>query len=457
MEEERRRKEQEGDTCFSDTRRVLGRITLEEEMEFLLRRIIMKRIMTVLVPVWVLAVGAYASGSVPSNRRDPGATNVIVDNDIQANQSQQVSVVGGGDADATSISQGGDASADSTSSSNASISTSSVSNYEARTPPLDVFPAYLPYWSHGGWGTVKGYFPNGPSADDAVYEQTFDPENTEDMKMLKGVLTSLSYEGLFETIGGILNGVGTIFGGPDNYHHGRGFEISNALTRQRRPKGKPLLVFIDSNVDTRLLRQAGYVYVGGISLEGKVDRNWDQVYDAAVAEALPWDVDVLLISGGMKGVTVGSNIAFPGAAGAYSQANYSLSLLGSVSSGITEGKGKAIINAVGYRFWPDFANRRRIPESFYDSIRAQVVSQSRPVPRQPPAPQRRTIPERQLAPTRESLPTRRTVPAQPVRQSVEDVIGGEVRRPEVVMAEPAGRRGYYGVQVSRQLLELAGF
>ena len=172
---------------------------------------------------------------------------------------------------------------------------------------------------------------------------------------------------------------------------------------------------------------------------------------------MPWDVDVLLISGGMKGVTVGSNIAFPGAAGAYSQANYSLSLLGSVSSGITEGKGKAVINAVGYRFWPDFANRRRIPDSFYDSIRAQVVSQSRPVPRQPPAPQRRTIPERQLAPTRESLPTRRTVPAQPVRQSVEDVIGGEVRRPEVVMAEPVGRRGYYGVQVSRQLLELAGF
>jgi hypothetical protein len=320
-----------------------------------------------------------------------------------------------------------------------------------------VFPAYLPYWSHGGWGTVKGYFPNGPSVDDAVYEQSFDPDNTEDMKMLRGVLTSLSFEGPLETIGSILNGVGVLFGGPDNYHHGRGFEISNALTRHRRPRGKPLLVFIDSNVDTRLLRQAGYVYVGSVSLEGQIDRNWDQVYDAAVAEALPWDVDVLLISGGMKGVTVGSNISFPGAGGGYSQTNYSLSLLGSVSSGITEGKGKAVVSAAGYRFWPELANRRRIPQSFYNSIRAQVVSQSRPVPRQQPAPQRRTIPESQLVPAREPIPTRRSAPARPVRHSVPDQVGSAAKAPEVVMANPTGRRSYYGVQVSQQLLELAGF
>lgn len=416
----------------------------------------MKRLIAVLVPVFVLAVSAYASGSGPSNHQNPSATTVTVDNDIQASQNQQVSVVGGGDADATSISQGGDASADSTSSSSATISTTSVSNYETRTPPLDVFPAYLPYWSHGGWGTVKGYFPNGPSVDDAVYEQTFDPDNAEDMKMLKGVLTSLSYVGILESVGGLLNGVGAVFGGPDNYHHGRGFEISNALTRQRRPRGKPLLVFIDSNVDTRLLRQAGYVYVGSVSLEGKIDRNWDQVYDAAVAEALPWDVDVLLISGGMKGVTVGSNIAFPGAAGAYSQSNYSLSLLGSVSSGITEGKGKAVVSAAGYRFWPELANRRRIPQSFYDSIRAQVVSQSRPVPRHQTAPRRRTIPEQQLAPSRETMSPRESVPAQPVRHSVPDQVGSAKTAPEVVMANPAGRRSYYGVQVSQQLLEMAG-
>jgi len=84
-------------------------------------------------------------------------------------------------------------------------------------------------------------------------------------------------------------------------------------------------------------------------------------------------VDILLISGGMKGVTVGSNLSFPGAAGAYSQANYSISLFGSVSSGITEGKGKALVSAEAYRFWPQAANRRRIPQAFYDKIRAQLI------------------------------------------------------------------------------------
>jgi len=423
----------------------------------------MKRLMTVLIPVTILAAGAFAYGGGPSHPQGPGATTVTVDNEIQANQTQQLSVVGGGNAyseggDATSVSQGGDA--DASSSSNSSISTSSVSNYETRTTPLDVFPAYLPYWQHGGWGTVKGYFPNGPSMDDAVYEQTFDPDNKEDMKLLKGVLTSLSYEGLLEGLGGILNGVGAVFGGPDNYHHGRGFEISNALARNRRPRDKPLLVFIDSNVDTRLLRQAGYVYVGSVSLEGKVDRNWDQVYDAAVAEALPWDVDVLLVSGGMKGVTVGSNIAFPGAAGAYSQANYSLSLLGSVSSGITEGKGKAVVSAAGYRFWPELANRRQIPQSFYDSIRAQVVSQSRPVPRRQPAPPPQSVPERQYTPTRETMPARETITSRetiPARQSMPGQVGSAKTAPEVVMANTAGRRGFYGVQVSQELLDLAGF
>ena len=164
-----------------------------------------------------------------------------------------------------------------------------------------------------------------------------------------------------------------MFGGPDNYHHGRGFEISSSLVRTRRPRGKPLLVFVDTNVDTNLLKKAGYAYVGKVSLEGKVDRNWDQVYDAAIVETLPWDVDILLVSGGMKGVTVGSNLSFPGAAGAYSQANYSISLFGSVSSGITEGKGKATLSAEAYRFWPKAAQRRRIPQAFYNKIRAQLM------------------------------------------------------------------------------------
>jgi hypothetical protein len=75
----------------------------------------------------------------------------------------------------------------------------------------------------------------------------------------------------------------------------------------------------------------------------------------------------------MKGVTVGSNLSFPGAAGAYSQTNYSVSLFGSVSSGITEGKGKAIVSAEGYRFWPQAVKSRSIPQDFYDKIRAQVT------------------------------------------------------------------------------------
>jgi hypothetical protein len=217
-------------------------------------------------------------------------------------------------------------------------------------------------------------------------------------------------------LGGILNGVGAALGKADNFHHGRGFEIANALVRTRRPKQKPLLVFIDSNVDRNLLKKAGYAYVGKVSLEGKVDRNWDQVYDAAVAETLPWDVDILLIAGGMKGVTIGSNLSFPGAAGAYSQANYSVSLFGSVSSGITEGKGKALVSAEGYRFSPGLVNRRRIPQSFYDRISAtaKVI----------PNPQKRT-----------------ETPARPTQE----------------VSRSPRKQQFQGVQVSRELYEMAGF
>src|SRR4030066_72155 len=142
--------------------------------------------------------------------------------------------------------------------------------------------------------------------------------DAEDMKQLKQVLKTLPYNNPVNIIGGIFNGVRAAFGGPNYFHRGRGFEISNALIRERRPEGKPILIFIDSNISRELLHSSGYAYVGRVSLEGDVDRNWDQVYGAAVAEAIPWDVDILLISGGMKGVTVGSNLSFPGAAGAYS-------------------------------------------------------------------------------------------------------------------------------------------
>ena len=329
----------------------------------------MKRLIAVLIPVLMVAGGAYATGGTPTP--NPADTQIGIENNIDTSQYQNVSLDGGGDSSSTAY--GGDSKSDASSSSGASINTTSVSNYETRTPPLTVFPSNLPYWNHGGWGTVKAYFPNGPNSDEQIYERAFDPDSESDMKELRGVLESLSYENPLSVLGGLLNGVGVAFGGPDNYHHGRGFEIASSLVRTRRPNRKPLLVFIDTNVDTNLLRNAGYAYVGKVSLEGKVNRNWDQVYDAAVAETLPWDVDILLISGGMKGVTVGSNLSFPGAAGAYSQANYSVSLFGSVSSGITEGKGKAILSAQGYRFWPKAAQRRRIPQAFYDRIRAQLT------------------------------------------------------------------------------------
>ena len=361
----------------------------------------MKRLIAVLIPVLMVAGGAYATGGTPTPTPDPVNTQIGIENNIDTSQYQNVSLDGGGDSSSTAYS--GDSKSDAASSSGASINTTSVSNYQTRTPPLTVFPSNLPYWNHGGWGTVKAYFPNGPNNDEQIYERAFDPDSESDMKELRGVLESLSYENPLSVLGGLLNGVGVVFGGPDNYHHGRGFEIASSLVRTRRPNRKPLLVFIDTNVDTNLLRNAGYAYVGKVSLEGKVNRNWDQLYDAAVAETLPWDVDILLISGGMKGVTVGSNLSFPGAAGAYSQANYSVSLFGSVSSGITEGKGKAILSAQGYRFWPKAAQRRRIPQAFYDRIRAQLsprlteptvqrqssvgaVRQAAPVPRKKQAP-----------------------------------------------------------------------
>jgi hypothetical protein len=406
---------------------------------------IMKRLIAVLVSVLIVVGGAYATGETipPKSTGDTIVDTVVdIDSTIDVQQVQEVSVVGG---NATSIAGGG--SADSDSSASASVNTST--NYETRTAVPPVFPPYLPYWNHGGWGTIKAYFPNGPNNDDAVYERVFDPDNPSDMNELKGVLKSLSYDGPLGVLGGILNCVGTVFGGPDNYHHGRGFEIANSLVRDRRPRGKPLLVFIDSNVDTNLLRKADYAYVGNISLEGKVNRNWDQVYDAAVAEALPWDVDVLLITGGMKGVTVGSNIAFPGASGAYSQVNHAVSLFGAVSSGITEGKGKAVVSAAGYRLWPELANRRRIPQAFYNSIQASL----RPARRL----SQRTVETTQRAP---STTRRKGVRREEIVQEVPSTTRQQrVHAAEVAQKAPSATRkkNVCGVEVSRRLWELAGF
>lgn len=330
----------------------------------------MKKLITALIALLIIVECAYGIGGyVPTN-----STNVTSYNQLNSSQNQVMQGQGygygeGGNATSSSNSEGGEANASSGSVANMN----SVSNYETRTPPVAMFPPYLPNWSHGGWGTVKAYFPNGPNSDDQVYERTFNPSNPAEMRELRGVLESLPYEGPLDFIGGILNSVGAVFGGPDNFHHGRGFEIASSVIRTRRPRGKPLLVFIDSNVNREFLKQSGIAYVGKISLEGTVDRNWDHVYEAAIAEALPWNVDILLISGGMKGVTVGTNYTFPAAGGAYTQTNYSLSLLGGAASGITEGKGEAMVSAECYRYDPKTIRRRTIPQSFYDKIHSKVI------------------------------------------------------------------------------------
>ncbi|MBC8469679.1 MAG: hypothetical protein H8D56_09430 [Planctomycetes bacterium] len=410
----------------------------------------MKKLIAMVIPVLVLFAGAFTQSSDEAFAQPTQNTTTNVNTNVDTNQNQSVSVIGGGDSDSSSKS-----SSDSKSS---IISTStSISNYKTRTPPITTFPPYLPYWNHGGWGTIKAYFPNGPNTDDQVYERVFDPQNPNDQRELRGVLESLPYENPLNIFGGILNGVGAVFGGPDNYHHGRGFEIASSLVRTRRPGGKPLLVFIDSNVDTKLLKETGYTYVGKVSLEGKVDRNWDHVYDAAVAEALPWDVDILLISGGMKGVTVGSNTSFPGAGGAYSQTNYSVSMFGSVASGITEGKGKALVSAAGYRYCPAAANRRRIPQAFYNRIQAMVKPAQQPevVVRQVPPAQKTEIyvdvpEETPSVAIQEQYPEIDEEPLTVVLEEVPPALTKEKRTAVPKMKRP-------GVKVSRELLEMAGF
>lgn len=410
----------------------------------------MKRLIAAMTVVLMVVGAAHATGGTK-----PPSDIIKINNTVDNTQVQKVYVESG---NSSSKSEGGDADADSFAASNANVS--NTTNYRTRTQPITTFPPSLPYWNHGGWGTIKAYFSNGPNKDDQVYERTFDPESANDTKQLRGVLESLPHDGPVEFLGGILNGVGALFSGPDNYHHGRGFEIANSLVRERRRKGAPLLVFIDSNVDTNLLRKAGYAYVGKVSLEGNVNRNWDQVYDAAVAETLPWNVDILLISGGMKGVTVGSNQSFPGAGGAYSQANYSVSMFGSASNGMTEGKGKAAVSAEAYKFSPSSVNRTAIPKSFYDRIRASARARSqskpthsnvqyRPVDSNMESSQRITAPQ-----TRREVGRTQAVPRTPRALN-----RGTVRRQRTVQNSPTSTRkkNIIGVEISQRCWEIAGF
>jgi hypothetical protein len=367
--------------------------------------------------------------------------NATSSNQVSSSQNQTVQSMGfGGEGG-----QGGSAYSDSDSGAIANISTNSTSNYQTRTPPIAMFPPYLPTFSHGGWGTIQAYFPNGPNGNDKMYERAFYPGSKLDMKELKNVMNSLPYDGPLSMVGGIINCVGTIFGGPDNFHHGKGFEISNSVVRKRRPNDRPLYILIDSNINRDYFSKTGYVYVGKISLEGKVERNWDMVYKAAIAEALPWDVDILLISGGMKGVTVGTNLTFPAAGGAYSQANYSVSLLGGYATGMTEGKGVAMVSAECYRYYPQSARSRNIPEAFYERIHSKTETSARAEMSPKPEPSQNNI---------EIIPE--------IRHNIQSSTAAaenptQVQPQTKAQAQVPQRQQYIGVHVSPQLYEMAGF
>ncbi len=402
----------------------------------------MKRFINLLSAALLLIFCHFFSvyGSTCTDGSDP--STVLSTNEVTSinNQNMQGQGYGygygeGGSANAT----GGSSSSESISVSGdsgaiANISTNSTAHYETRTPPVSMLPPYLPTYQHGGWGTIQAYFPNGPTGYNRIYERAFYPDSKLDMKELKGVINSLSYDSPLDLIGGIFNGIGTLFGGPDNFHHGRGFEIASSIVRKRRPQDRPLYILIDSNINRDYLSSTGYAYVGKISLEGKAERNWDQVYKAAIAEALPWDVDIMLVSGGMKGITVGSTTTFPGVAGAYSQTNYSVTLLGGKSTGITEGKGEAMVSAECYRYYPQAVLRRAIPETFYDRIHTNAVTGKNV--EKAPSPQ---IPNKQPA-------------------SAQTQVRAEPKaRTQAQAQAPMKQQQYIGVNVSNELYEMAGF
>ncbi|OHB73766.1 MAG: hypothetical protein A2Z25_00790 [Planctomycetes bacterium RBG_16_55_9] len=91
----------------------------------------------------------------------------------------------------------------------------------------------------------------------------------------------------------------------------------------------------------------------------------------------------------------------------------------------------------------------------------QVISQSQSVPGRQPVSVRQPLVKPQLQSSRQATPARESAsarqPAAPVRQPTPGQIGSAATAPEVAMASTAGGRGYYGVQVSQQLLDLAGF
>ena len=431
----------------------------------------MKRIIniTIFLLVFCLSWNTYATTYGTNTGSTVLSTNNVTSLNNQTMQGQGYSYSSSGDSSSTSdaiavsgdsiavsgdsYAEGGDSFSDSDalaysegSDSVAYISTNSTSNYESRTPPVSMLPPYLPTFSHGGWGTIQGYFPNGPTTNNQIYERAFYPSSKYDMKELKSVMNSIPYDGPLGLVGGLLNGVGTIFGGPDNFHHGKGFEIANSIVRKRRPKNLPLFIMIDSNINRDYLKNSGYTYVGKVSLEGKTDLNWDQVYKAAIAEVLPWDVDIMLVSGGMKGITVGSTTTFPSAGGAYAQTNYSLSLLGGRSTGVTEGKGEAMVSGECYRYNPQQAQRRSIPQEFYRRIHTNLAANNIENTSQ-------IQNNMQQAANQVSMQSDTPVRTQ-IQTNTQPQIQSEVQSQSQT---PVRQQSFQGVSVSQELYNLAGF
>jgi len=330
----------------------------------------MKTAIVTLVLMLAPAPALYANCGGSAVHDPTSLPTVDAVNQIDTAQSQDIAVTATGSDSTSSCSEGDRSAADS------DVNMNLNSNYEVRTPPPAMFPPYPPYRNDTGPGAVRAYFSNGPTMNDGIYETTFDPKNEQDMHELRSVLKALPHQGPLELLGDVLNGVRMAFGGPDLYHHGRGFEIADSIVRDRRPEGKPLVVLIETSVDPQLLNEEGYAYVGKLRVEGNMERNWDEVYKAAVAETLPWDVDILLVSGGMKDATVGSSLTSPPAGAGYGRANDSRSLLAARADGMAEAKGQAVLSGEAYRFDPRAVARRRIPAALAERLRVRPV----PVP-----------------------------------------------------------------------------
>jgi hypothetical protein len=136
---------------------------------------------------------------------------------------------------------------------------------------------------------------NSPSRDVRVYERLFRPNDFWDMEKIRRIIRSAPYMGPIECLGGVLNEIGVALGASDRIHYGRGFLISSSVDRRMRPDGKPIRVVLDRHASPERLKKARCTYVGKVYIVGQFHHTWDHVYYAALAEVIPWDVDILVI------------------------------------------------------------------------------------------------------------------------------------------------------------------